>query len=67
MTDIETEVCRDILSRQRLGIAKYGCTVADNPLSLREWLTHALHECYDQAVYLKRAIAEIDGKETPNS
>jgi hypothetical protein len=39
---------------------KYRMTVADNPLSVREWLTHAYQECLDQAVYLKRAIEEID-------
>lgn len=56
----EAEVCRDIADRQALGIRKYGTTVAENPLSLREWLTHAYQECLDQAVYLKRAIAELD-------
>jgi hypothetical protein len=34
--------------------------VADNNLSLREWLQHALEESLDQAIYLRRAIAEID-------
>lgn len=59
-TGIEAAVCADIAARQRLGIAKYGTSVADNPLALRAWLQHALEECYDLAVYLKRAIAEID-------
>lgn len=59
-TGIEAIVCSDIASRQALGIAKYGVTVADNPLSLREWLTHAYQECLDQAVYLRRAIAELE-------
>ena len=53
-------VCEEIAQRQQLGINKYGTTVADNNLSLREWLQHALEECLDQAVYLRRAIAEID-------
>ena len=35
-------------------------TVADNPLALRDWLQHALEEVLDQAVYLKRAINELD-------
>ena len=60
MPDIEQQVCRDILDRQKLGVAKYGTTVAENPLELREWLQHAIEECLDQAIYLKRAIAEID-------
>jgi hypothetical protein len=62
MTDIEQQVCSDILRRQQLGIAKYGTTVAANPLELREWLQHAYEECLDQAVYLRRAIDEIERK-----
>jgi len=59
-TGIEALVCEEITLRQQKGIAKYQTTVADNPLSLREWLQHALEESLDQAVYLRRAIAEID-------
>ena len=62
-TGTEAMVCRDIVRRQQTGIAKYGTTVADNPLSLREWLDHAYQECLDQAVYLQRAIQELDSKE----
>ena len=61
--DIEQQVCQDILDRQKLGIAKYGRTVAENPLELRSWLQHALEECLDQAIYLKRAMAEMDEQE----
>jgi hypothetical protein len=57
---IEAMVCEEIAQRQQLGINKYGTTVADNQLSLREWLQHALEESLDQAIYLRRAIAEID-------
>lgn len=60
--DIERQVCKDIFDRQKIGIHKYGTTVADNPLSLREWLNHAYEECLDQAIYLRRAIAEIDAR-----
>jgi len=59
-TGIEALVCNEIAARQSHGIAKYGTTVADNPLALRQWLQHALEECLDQAVYLRRAIAEMD-------
>ena len=59
----EASVCLDIGSRQEMGIAKYGTTVADNPLSLRQWLQHAYEETLDKAIYLKRAIAEIDAQE----
>ena len=60
---IEANVCLDIGSRQEMGIVKYGTTVADNPLSLRQWLQHAYEETLDKAIYLKRAIAEIDAQE----
>lgn len=59
-TGVEAEVCDLIADRQRKGIAKYGMTVADNPLALRDWLQHALEEVLDQAVYLKRAINELE-------
>lgn len=60
---IEAEVCIEISKRQEFGIAKYGTTVADNPLSLRQWLQHAYEETLDKAIYLKRAIAEIDAQD----
>lgn len=60
---IEAQVCTDIEARQRLGLSKYGVSVQDNPLSLRQWLQHAYEETLDKAVYLKRAIYEIDMKE----
>lgn len=59
-TGIELSVCLDIADRQRKGIAKYGTTVAANPLELKQWLQHAYEETLDKAVYLKRAIAELD-------
>ena len=62
-TGIEALVCEEIARRQQLGIAKYGTTVADNPLPLRDWLQHQYEELLDAAVYVRRAIAELDGKE----
>lgn len=38
-------------------------TVAENPLPLRQWLQHALEEALDQAVYLQRAIEELERQE----
>ena len=58
--DTETLVIEDIKKRQAVGIKKYDVTVADNPLSLRQWLQHAYEEVLDNAIYLKRAIQEID-------
>lgn len=56
---IVEDVRRMLHARSMLGIAKYGCTTADNQLSLRKWLQHALEECLDKAVYLRRAIVEL--------
>ncbi len=55
----EAAVCADIARRQAMGIAKYGTTVADNPLPLRAWLQHAYEETLDQVIYLKRAIDKM--------
>lgn len=56
----EARVCADIAKRQHGGIAKYGTTVAQNPLELRAWLQHQYEELLDAAVYCRRAIEEID-------
>ena len=58
-TGTEAKVCALIAQRQALGIAKYGTTVANNPLALREWLQHQLEELLDAAVYVQRAIDEL--------
>ena len=60
----ERQVCADIAARQQRGLAKYGMTVQDNPLPLKEWLQHAYEETLDKAVYLKRAIEEIERTES---
>jgi hypothetical protein len=56
----EARVCLDIIARQKKGIEKYGTTVAQNPLSHKEWLQHAYEEALDMAIYLRRAIEELD-------
>lgn len=56
----EARVCQDIASRQQIGLKKYGTSVEQNPLTLRQWLQHAYEETLDQAIYLRRAIEEID-------
>lgn len=58
-TGIEAQVCEDIARRQAIGMTKYGVSVADNPLGLVSWLQHAYEETLDKAIYLKRAIAEM--------
>ena len=56
----------DIIERQCRGIAKYGTTVAQNPLELRQWLHHQYEELLDAAVYCRRAIQEIDNARKEN-
>jgi hypothetical protein len=59
----EAAICKDIASRQQLGIKKYGTTVRNNNLSLRQWLQHSYEEKLDDIVYMRRAIEEIDEEE----
>lgn len=61
--DTETEVICDIKRRQKSGIEKYKTTVGNSPGGLRYWLNHAYEETLDKAIYLKRAIQEIDHQE----
>lgn len=59
-TGTEMRVCADIAKRQQLGLKKYGVTVEKSNLTLRQWLQHAYEETLDNAVYLKRAMEEMD-------
>lgn len=59
----EADVCADIKTRQEFGFKKYGTTVSKNPLVLKQWLQHAYEETLDKAIYLKRAIQEIENEE----
>lgn len=59
-TGIEAEVCADIARRQQVGIDKYGTTVAENPLSLLDWMRHEYEEQLDAVVYKRRQIAELE-------
>lgn len=60
VTGTEARVCLMIAQRQKLGIQKYGTTVEGNPLSLRQWLQHALEESLDMAIYIQRCIEQLD-------
>ena len=65
LTGTELQVCQLIAERQMQGVEKYGTTVQANPLTLRDWLQHALEESLDHAIYLKRAIEELDKQPQP--
>lgn len=58
-TGIEAEVCADIAQRQQRGLAKYGVSVAENPLLLADWMQHTYEEVLDTAIYIKRALQEL--------
>lgn len=60
---IVSMVIAQFRSRSKLGIEKYNTTLAENDLSLVEWLEHAKEEAMDQVLYLERAINEIRSKE----
>jgi hypothetical protein len=66
-----TEVAQDavveanrkmLLERSKLGIQKYGTTLAGNKLSRREWLQHALEESLDLSNYLQAEIMRLDAE-----
>lgn len=60
---IVSMVIAQFRSRSKIGIKKYNTTLAENNLSLVEWLEHAKEEAMDQVLYLERAINEIRSKE----
>lgn len=57
---ITAALVAELHQRAARGLAKYGVSVTDNPLSRREWLQHAKEEALDLAVYLQRMIEEED-------
>lgn len=59
-TGIEAKVCQDIAERQKMGISKYGTSVAENHLPLSKWIQHAYEESIDLPTYLKRAKEEAE-------
>jgi hypothetical protein len=56
----EAAVCVDIASRQQVGLKKYGTTVANNPLTKKQWREHMYQELLDATVYLKREMQAED-------
>lgn len=60
LPDTETRVIEEIKARQQLGINKYGKTVAQNPLGLYQWVKHFQEEILDAAVYITRAMQEME-------
>jgi hypothetical protein len=57
-SDIYKEVISDLISREKMGRAKYGTTVDKANLSEKEWMQHAYEEALDFAIYLKRLMSK---------
>jgi hypothetical protein len=55
-SDVYKEVITDLISREKMGRAKYGTTVDNANLSEKEWMQHAYEEALDFAIYLKRMM-----------
>jgi hypothetical protein len=53
-------VINDLNARSALGIKKYGTTLDANPMNLKEWIQSAYEETLDLALYLKRAMKEVN-------
>jgi hypothetical protein len=60
MSNILDETIKDLYKREIRGLKQYGTTMDRTDLSQDEWLQHAYEEALDQAIYLKRAIQELD-------
>ena len=57
-SDIYKEVITDLISREKIGRAKYGTTVDKANLSEKEWMQHAYEEALDFAIYLKTMMSK---------
>lgn len=49
--------------RSEVGINKYGTTLAENELSLVEWMEHLKQELMDAILYIERAKDEISNRQ----
>lgn len=57
---ITQQLQHELEARAKVGLVKYGISVADSSLSTRAWLQHAKEEALDLAVYLQKLINEIE-------
>ena len=59
---ITAALVAELHARAARGLAKYGVSVSDNPLSPAQWLQHAKEEALDLATYLERLIRIEEGR-----
>ena len=55
-----------LLNRSLLGQEKYGFATDTNPLTMKQWLQHALEEALGMANYLQAAITKIEEEDGNN-
>ena len=60
MSRIEDEVCKKIQARSDVGKEKYGVTMEEEILSIREWLNHLQQELMDAAVYVENFLGMVE-------
>ena len=60
MSRIEDEVCKKIQARSDVGKEKYGVTMEEEILSIREWLNHLQQELMDAAVYVEKLLGMVE-------
>lgn len=46
--------CIELLERSNVGLEKYGTTLEENDIPIKEWIQHAKEEAMDMANYLER-------------
>lgn len=56
------KIREDLLSRSRVGIAKYGVTLEKSNLTLEQFLQHHYEELLDAANYVKGALMVLRGE-----
>lgn len=57
---VYAQVMKDLRSREKMGIEKYGVSVDKAVLSEREWMQHAYEESLDHAIYMKKLMLVWD-------
>ena len=60
MSAIEDNVCQKIKARPDVGKKKYGVTMEEEILSMREWLVHLQEELMDAAVYVEKLLGMVE-------
>ena len=60
MSKIEDKVCEKIQQRAEVGKSKYGVTMEEEVLSIREWLNHLQQELMDASVYVEKLLGLVE-------